>query len=60
MKHGKCLTVAQKLFLQSQGMTKEESNQYLVVKNTSDELVVVHRDYGDPIRFKKINLVRWV
>ena len=53
MKHGHKPTVAQKEFLQSKGMTKEQTKQYLVIKNTPDDLVVVHRDGGDPIRFKK-------
>jgi hypothetical protein len=58
MKHGKKPAVAQKELMQSKGMTREQSEQYFVIKNTSKEMIVVHRLGGDPIKIDKSNGLR--
>lgn len=43
MKHGKKPTVAQRRVLKSMGLNWEN---WLIVKNTTDEMVIVHRLSG--------------
>jgi hypothetical protein len=49
MKHGKKPTLAQKMFMQESGMTREQSESYLVIKDTPESMIVIHKSGGDPL-----------